>query len=123
MTIGYQGEPGAYSEEALPATFPTATPKAFRTRRHVFHRVADQTIDFALVPVENSQAGSILETYDLLLEYRALVVGEVALQVDHCLRPPPNTERSKLKRVLAHPQALAQCEAFMVRARLEPVPV
>jgi prephenate dehydratase len=123
ITIGYQGEPGAYSEEALHANFPGATAKTFRTLRHVFHRVADQTIDFALVPVENSQAGSILETYDLLLEYRALVVGEVALQVDHCLLALPNAERPSLKRVISHPQALAQCEAFIVREKLEPVPV
>jgi prephenate dehydratase len=123
LTIGYQGEPGAYSEEALHATFPQAVPKPFRTLRHAFHRVADQTVDFALVPVENSQAGSVLETYDLLLEYRALVVAEIALQVDHCLLALPETERSQLKRVLSHPQALAQCEAFIVRERLEPVPV
>jgi prephenate dehydratase len=95
----------------------------FRTLRHVFHRVADQSIDFALVPVENSQAGSVLETYDLLLEYQALVVGEVALQVDHCLLALPGAQRSQLRRVLSHPQALAQCEAFIVREHLEPVPV
>src|SRR5260370_40777662 len=83
LTIGYQGEPGAYSEEALHATFPTAKPQAFRTLRHAFHRVADQSVDFALVPVENSQGGSVLETYDLLLEYRALVTAEVALQLHH----------------------------------------
>jgi prephenate dehydratase len=123
LTIGYQGEPGAYSEEALHATFPTATPQAFRTLRHAFHRVADQTVDFALVPVENSQAGSVLETYDLLLEYRALVVAEVALQVDHCLLALPGTTLAQLKRVLSHPQALAQCEAFIVREALEPVPI
>ena len=123
ITIGYQGEPGAYSEEALHATFPTATPRAFRTLRHAFHRVADQTVDFALVPIENSQAGSVLETYDLLLEYRALVVAEVALQVDHCLLVLPGAKRGALKRVLSHPQALAQCEAFIVREGLEPIPV
>jgi prephenate dehydratase len=107
----------------LHATFPTATPRAFRTLRHAFHRVADQTVDFALVPVENSQAGSVLETYDLLLEYRALVVAEVALQVDHCLLVLPGTRRGQLTRVLSHPQALAQCEAFIVREGLEPIPV
>jgi prephenate dehydratase len=123
LTIGYQGEPGAYSEEALHASFPTATPQAFRTLRHAFHRVADQTVEFALVPVENSQAGSVLETYDLLLEYRALVVAEVALQVDHCLLALPGTALAQLKRVLSHPQALAQCEAFIVREALEPVPI
>jgi len=73
--------------------------------------------------VENSQAGSILETYDLLLEYRSLVVAEVALQVDHCLLIVPGADRRQLKRVLSHPQALAQCEAFIVREGLEPVPV
>ena len=54
MTIGYQGEPGAYSEEALHATFPAATPQAYRTLRHAFHRVADQSVAFALVPVTAS---------------------------------------------------------------------
>jgi prephenate dehydratase len=122
LTIGYQGEPGAYSEEALHTTFPTAKPQAFRTLRHAFHRVADQSVDFALVPVENSQGGSVLETYDLLLEYRALVVAEVALQVDHCLLALPGTDRDQIKRVLSHPQALAQCEAFIVREHLEPIP-
>src|SRR5437667_5512 len=117
ITIGYQGEPGAYSEEALHATLPMAMAQAFRTLRHAFHRVADQTIDLALVPVENSQAGSILETYDLLLEYRSLVVAEVALQVDHCLLIVPGADRRQLTRVLSHPKALAQCEAFIVRAR------
>src|SRR5206468_4631433 len=96
ITIGYQGEPGAYSEEALHATFPTATAQAFRTLRHAFHRVADQTIDLALVPVEHSQAGSILEPYDLLLDYRSLVAAAVALQVDHCLLIVPGADRRQL---------------------------
>ena len=64
----------------------------------------------------------MLETYDLLLEYRALVVAEVALQVDHCLLAVPGTRREAIKRVFSHPQALAQCEAFIVREHLEPVP-
>ena len=122
ITIGYQGEPGAYSEEALHQHYSSAEPVALRTLRHVFHRVADRTIDLALVPIENSQAGSVLETYDLLLEYRVMVVGEVALQVDHCLLALPESPRTGLKRVLSHPQALAQCEAFVVRERLEPIP-
>ena len=123
ITIAYQGEPGAYSEEALHANYPQASAEAFRTLRHAFHRVADQSVDLALVPIENSQAGSVLETYDLLLEYRVLVVGEIALQVDHCLLALPGAARSDLKRVLSHPQALAQCEAFIVRDGLEAIPV
>ncbi len=123
MTIAYQGEPGAYSEEALQTSYPDTQPVALRTLRHVFHRVADRTVDLALVPVENSQAGSVLETYDLLLEYRVLVVGEVAIQVDHCLLALPGIGRNGLKRVLSHPQALAQCEAYLVREGLEPIPV
>jgi len=123
LKVAYQGEPGAYSEEALHTQFPTVEPVALRTLRHVFHRVADRTVDLALVPVENSQAGSVIETYDLLLEYRVLVVAEVALQVDHCLLALPGADRSALRRVLSHPQALAQCEAFLAREGLEPVPV
>src|SRR5437660_1983079 len=123
ISIGYQGEPGAYSEEALHANYPDAQSQAFRTLRHAFHRVADQSVDLALVPIENSQAGSVLETCDLLLEYRVLVVGEVALQVDHCLLTLPGAQGAGLRRVLSHPQALAQCEAFIVRERLDPIPV
>jgi prephenate dehydratase len=123
ITIAYQGEPGAYSEEALHLHYPDAEGVPFRTLRHAFHRVADQSVDLALVPVENSQAGSVLDTYDLLLEYRVLVVGEVALQVDHCLLALGEAGRSGLTRVLSHPQALAQCEAFIVREGLEAIPV
>jgi len=123
LTVAYQGEPGAYSEEALHTHYPGAEPVALRTLRHVFHRVADRTVDLALVPVENSQAGSVLDTYDLLLEYRVLVVGEVALQVDHCLLGLPGADRSGLRRVLSHPQAIAQCELFLAREGLEPIPV
>src|SRR2546421_3402576 len=123
ISIGYQGEPGAYAEEALHLNYPQAQPQAFQTLRHTFHRVADQSIDLALVPIENSQAGSVLETYDLLLEYRVLVVGEIALQVDHCLLALPASPRGGHKRVLSHPQALAQCEAFVVREGLEAIPV
>ena len=123
VTIAYQGEPGAYSEEALSSTYPSAQPVSMRTLRHVFHRVADQTVDLALAPVENSQLGSVLETYDLLLEYRLLVVAEIALQVDHCLLAADGVERKGIRRVLSDAQSLAQCEAFIVRERLDPVPV
>src|SRR5260370_19882729 len=83
LTIGYHGGPCAYSEEALHATFPTAKPQAFRTLRHAFHRVADQSAAFALVPAETSQGGSVLETYDLLLGYSALISAGVRLQLHH----------------------------------------
>src|SRR5918911_118137 len=122
LTIGYQGEPGAFAEEALNAAFRDVETVPYRTLRHAFHRVADQTIDFALAPVENSQAGSVLETLDLLLEYRLIAVQELALQIDHCLLCRPGRGVSDLKRVLSDPQALAECEAFIVRHQLEPVP-
>lgn len=75
LTIGYRGE-GA--EQAIRELFPDADPRGFHTLRHAVHRVADQSIDLALIPLEEAAGGTVWETYDLLLEYRLMLVAEVA---------------------------------------------
>jgi prephenate dehydratase len=71
--------------------------------------------------VENSQAGSILETYDLVLEYPVRVVGECYWRVDHCLLARAGTRLRDVRRVHSHPQALMQCEAYVARHRWDVV--
>ncbi len=123
MRIAFQGTEGAYSEEALLKTFPGATPLGFPTFHQVFEAVEGGEADLGVVPVENTTAGSINQTYDLLLESDLHVVGEIVHRVEHCLLAPKGTELKELKAVKSHPQALAQCDGFLARLRLTPIPV
>ncbi len=94
MQVAYQGEPGAYSERAVRSLFPDAEPMPCETVRLVFSRVTSGEADHGVVPLENSQAGSVNETYDLLQHTSMLrIVGEALVRVDHALlgvpgRPP-----------------------------------
>jgi prephenate dehydratase len=123
MRIAFQGTEGAYSEEALLKTFPGAMPLGFPTFHQVFEAVEGGEADLGVVPVENTTAGSINQTYDLLLESDLHVVGEIVHRVEHCLLAPKGTELKDLKAVKSHPQALAQCDGFLARLRLTPIPV
>lgn len=121
--VGYQGEPGAFSERAVGALFPDAEAVPIRTLRQVFQALARGEIDHGVVPLENSLAGSINETYDLLSAGRAFIVGEVVVAVDHALLALPGTRTEEVKRVTSHPQALAQCDEFLATLDVELVPV
>jgi prephenate dehydratase len=124
MRVAYQGEPGAYSERAVAAAFPAAEPLPCDTVRLVFSRVTSGEAAFGVVPLENSQAGSVNETYDLLLNTSLLrMVGEVLVRVDHALLGVPGARLEEVRRAHSHWQALAQCEEFLASMRIEPVPV
>ena len=123
-TVAYQGEPGAYSERAVRVLFPDATPLPCETIRLTFSRVTSGEADLGVVPVENSQAGSVNESYDLLLRSSLVqVVGEVVIRVDHALLAPPGARLEGIERAYSHWQALAQCEEFLTTHRIDPVPV
>jgi prephenate dehydratase len=127
--VGYQGEPGAFSEEAVVTLFASAAgdadvePVPCRTFRDVFDGVEDGTLAFGVVPLENSQGGSIAETYDLLLRESVSMVGEVVVRVDQALLGLPGATLDGVRRVWSHPQALAQCEEFLARLEAEVVPM
>jgi prephenate dehydratase len=124
MDVAYQGEPGAYSEAAVRAVFPDAEPMPCDTVRLVFSRVTSGEADFGVVPVENSQAGSVNETYDLLLDSSLVrILGEVVVRVDHALVAPPGARLESIERAYSHWQALAQSEDFLAVHHIEPVPV
>ena len=124
MRVAYQGEPGAYSEDAVLQVFPEAEPMPCETVRLVFSRVTSAEAAFGVVPLENSQAGSVNQTYDLLLHTSLVsIVGEVVVPVDHALLGLPGARLEDIKRVYSHPQALAQSEEFLASLRVEVVPV
>lgn len=116
--VAFQGEAGAYSDEALSRVFPHAQRVPCPVLRDVFDAVGAKATH-GIVPVENSYAGSINETYDLLLAYPHVIVGEITHAVDHCLLALPGETLETLRRVRSHPQALSQCEVFLRERRLE----
>jgi len=120
--VAFQGEPGAYSDEAISASLGEVERLPCRTLREVFSAVETGAAQAGIVPVENSYAGSINETYDLLLASPLHIVGEVTHRVDHCLLALPGETLGTVRRVLSHPQALWQCEEFLRAHGLQPVP-
>lgn len=121
-TVGYQGIPGAYSEEALIAFEKTAEPVSFRTLPDLFAALSEGVVERAFVPVENSQAGSVVEAYDLMLDHRITITAEWIQPIDHCLLGVPGTTSIQVEKVYSHPQALAQTAAFLRQARLQAEP-
>jgi prephenate dehydratase len=113
VRVAYQGEAGAYSEEGALALWPAAELSPLATIRKVFEAVEVGRVDFGLVPMDNSQAGSINETYDLFLKHGLHLVGETIVRVDHCLLALGGTHIDDLVEVISHPQAIAQSEEFL----------
>ena len=113
IRVAYQGEVGAYSEEAVATLFVDAERLPLPTIRKVFEAVEVGRVQFGLVPIDNSQAGSINETYDLFLKHGLHLVGETVVRVNHCLLALPGTGIDDLAEVVSHPQAVAQCEEFL----------
>ena len=123
MKVAFQGERGAYSEEAVIQFFgEEAESLPCRDLPSVFNAVESGKADYGVVPVENSIEGSVNETYDLLLTTGLRVCGEIHLRVRHFLLAHPEAEPSKIRRVYSHPQALAQCRGYILSRGLEPVP-
>lgn len=111
--VAFQGERGAHSEDAVIRLFGEVGTLPCRTLREVFAAVQDGRAADGLVPVENSQAGTINETWDLLLEFDLHITGEVDLPVNHCLQALPGQRREEIRVVYSHPQALAQCQEYL----------
>src|SRR5437588_91989 len=105
--IAFQGEPGAYSEEALFLLEPRAQSQPYREFRDVTQAVVDGRADLGLLPIENSLVGSIATNFDLIAESGLAIVGEVVSSVHHCLLGLAGASRDSLRRVLSHPVALA----------------
>jgi len=121
--VAFQGVAGAYSEEAIRQFFgPEVDGVPCKRLEDMFAAVESGDADYALLAVENAVAGSVTGSYELLMEHDLRVRAEVILRVRHMLLAAPGTKLGDLKRVRSHPQALAQCERYLIRRGLEPVP-
>jgi prephenate dehydratase len=114
LIVAFQGERGAFSDEAVRIYFgKEAEPFPCRSFTEVFRAVAAGEVEYGLVPVENSQAGSINDVYDLLRQHDLFVIGEISHPVNHCLLCLPGQKLGDIKRVISHPQALAQSDQYL----------
>lgn len=121
--VAFQGEVGAYSEEAALQFFePSTITKPYESLDEVFKVVEQDEVQFGIVPVENSLEGSISLVYDLLLDSSLKVCGETELRVSHCLIGSPQARLDLIKRVYSHPQALGQCKTFLKHLGCELIP-
>ncbi len=112
MRIAIQGEPGSFSHEAALNASPGATILPCALSAEVFGAVARRDADAAVIPIENSLAGSVVEHYDLLLRHDVAVESEWLLRIRHNLIVVPGTELAQIRQVYSHPVALAQCRRF-----------
>jgi 3-deoxy-7-phosphoheptulonate synthase len=119
LKVGFQGERGAFSENALFRYFPEgAEAVPFAEFRLVFDAVLEGRIRYGIIPLENTLTGSIHQNYDLLLQYPDIrIVGEKIIRIVHHLIALPGATLADIRRVYSHPQALSQCAHFLERYR------
>ena len=113
MKIAFQGEAGAYSEQAVFNYFGQVDTQPCESFDAVFDAVVSKESESALVPIENSLAGSIHQNYDLLLRHNLHIVGEYFLRVQHCLIALSDVKKEDIKKAISHPQALGQCAGYL----------
>ncbi len=122
-TVAYQGEPGAFGEEAVIGWFgATVTPLPVPTFSAVCAAVEGATADAGVLPLENSLAGTVGDALDALAVGALRVIGEVLLPIRHQLCVVPGTRLDEVRHVSSHWQALAQCDRFLTGRGWQVVP-
>ncbi|HTY81328.1 MAG TPA: prephenate dehydratase [Dehalococcoidales bacterium] len=123
VSVAYQGEPGAYTEEAAFRFFGPSTRGLPReTLDGAFEAVQNGDAPFAMVPVENSLEGSINRAYDLLLDSPLMICGETELRISHCLIALEGATIDSIKYIYSHPQALGQSRNYLSHLKAELIP-
>jgi prephenate dehydratase len=120
--VAIQGELGAFSHEAAEQMHPGCRVVPCARSLEVFDRLDNRSVDIAVIPIENSLAGSVLEHFDLLLARDVFVQSEFRLRIVHNLIAAPGVKLADIRRVYSHPVALDQCrEFFRLHPKIEPV--
>jgi prephenate dehydratase len=120
MKVAFQGEAGAYSEQAVFNYFGQVETLPCESFDAAFDAVNEDKCDKALLPIENSLAGSIHQNYDLLLRNNLHINGEYLLRVRHCLIVMPGVKKEEIKKAISHPQALGQCAGYLRNNGIKP---
>ena len=112
--VAFQGELGAFSQQAARRIFgPHLQPLPCLAFEDVFRRLVRRKADFAVIPIENSLAGSIHQNFDLLAKHSLESIGETYVRIEHHLIANPRARMADIRQVYSHPVALAQCRTFL----------
>ena len=121
LCIAYQGVEGAYSflagEKFFRSQLDNCSFEGYKSFADVVAAVENGQADYAMLPIENTTAGSINAVYDLLLATKLNIVGEEVFPVQHCLLGVEKAPLSTIRRIYSHYQALAQCSDFLSRLK------
>jgi prephenate dehydratase len=113
MKIAFQGELGAFSQQAIRQLLgPRAEPAPYQRFDEVFAALRGKKVDAAVLPIENTLHGSVHENYDLLLRYDFEITAETSVRIVHNLIAPPGVTFERVRKVYSHPVALNQCLDF-----------
>lgn len=114
VTVVYQGVPGAYSNKAMQDYFGKDVHNInVKTFRDAMEYIRLGKADYAVLPIENSTAGIVNDTYDLLMEYNNYIVDQTEVKVEHSLLGLPDAQISDISVVYSHPQGLMQCSRYL----------
>ena len=123
MKVAIQGELGSFSHEAAERMLPRCTVVPCARSAEVFDRVERRSVAAAVIPIENTLAGTVAEHADLLVTRDVVIQGEFLLRIVHNVIAAPGVKLSALRRVLSHPVALDQCrDFFRHHPQIDPVP-
>lgn len=112
-SVACQGVSGSYSSIATEKMFELSNISYFKTFDAVFNAIDKRMCKYGVLPIENSNTGSILQVYDLMQKYRFYIVKSVRVQIKHALVAKPGADISKIKTVISHEQGLMQCAGFL----------
>jgi chorismate mutase/prephenate dehydratase len=117
VRVSYQGTDGAFSHQAayrhFEERYTTVECIGYDTFEQAARAVEEAEVDYAILPIENTTAGSINQTYDILGDGKLHIVAEEAIRIIHCLLAIEQVPTDRIKRIISHPQALAQCSHFL----------
>ena len=112
--VAYNGVPGAFSESAVVGFFGEGSDRVcFKTFEEIFAAVAEGSVKYGVLPVENSSSGSVNTVYDLMGRYSCHIVGEQLVRVEQCLLGLPGAKIEDITTVFSHEQGFAQCPVFL----------
>jgi prephenate dehydratase len=123
IKVAIQGELGSFSHEAAEHMLPRCIVVPCARSAEVFDRIGNGSVGAAIIPIENSLAGTVAEHADLLVERDVFIQGEFLLRIVHNVIAAPGVKFSALRRAFSHPVALDQCRDFFRRnPKIEAVP-
>ena len=117
--IGCQGISGSNSEAAAKMIFGDKNVTFFPTFEEVFRAVENGKIEYGVIPIQNSTAGSVAAVYDLMTKYSSYIVKSATLEICHVLAAKKGVKINDIKKILSHPQALMQCSDFIAKSGFE----